>query len=240
MAERLRGRGFAVQAIRRAQLDFADEGSLERLAALATPSCIVLHSVPSLPDGRDSRIAAALGDLPRRVVYLSTTGVYGDVREVNERTPIGPRTPREWARVRTEQSVQAGPWEWMILRPAAIYGPGRGVHVAMQEGRYALLGDGGNFISRVHVDDLARLAEAALLSDLSGAWPVADAHPCSSREIAEYCSGLMGVPMPVGGDVPESRRTNRRVDGSAICRALGVELQYPSYREGIPASLKLG
>lgn len=243
VAQRLAARGLSVRSIRRAQIDFTEAGALERLADLVTWGCVVLHSIPSLPDGRDAEIAGALGNRPHRVVYLSTTGVYGDAREVDERTPIAPRTPRELARVRTEETVRAGSWSTLILRPAAIYGPGRGVHVAMRERRYTLLGDGSNFISRIYVDDLARLAEAALLSDLTGAYPVADAYPCPSREIAEYCARLLGVGPPFSaevGDVPESRRTNRRVDGSAICRLLGMELQYPSYREGIPAALELG
>ena len=68
----------------------------------------------------------------------------------------------------------------MILRPAAIYGPGRGVHVSMEEGRFRFVGGGDNFVSRIHVDDLAAHVEAALLSDITGAWPVADEHPCTS------------------------------------------------------------
>jgi nucleoside-diphosphate-sugar epimerase len=127
----------------------------------------------------------------------------------------------------------------MVLRPAAIYGPGRGVHVSISENRYRLIGDGKNFVSRIHVDDLAAHVEEALLSDISGAWPVADEHPCTSREIAEYCAGILGVPLPgsvPAGEVHRTRRADRRVDGSAIRRALGIELLYPTYRDGIQAN----
>jgi hypothetical protein len=92
---------------------------------------------------------------------------------------------------------------------------------------------GDNIISRIHVDDLAVHVEAALLSDVTGAYPVADEEPCAAREIAEFCGAVAtpGVP-PLN-----TRVTNRRVDGSAIRRLLGITLIYPSYRVGIPASL---
>ena len=177
----------------------------------------------------------------RRVVYLSTTGAYGGTSEVDELTPVAPRNPREQARVDTELAVQQGPWESLILRPAAIYGPGRGVHVSMAEGRFSLLGDGSNYVSRIHVDDLARIGHAALLAEFTGAYPVADTRPCRSREIAEYCAAEFGWPMPVSvseAELPATRRNNRRVDGRAICQRLGVTLLYPTYREGISQAMR--
>jgi nucleoside-diphosphate-sugar epimerase len=111
----------------------------------------------------------------------------------------------------------------------------------MREGSFRLAGDGSNFVSRIHVDDLAAHAEKALLSDLTGAYPVADEEPCSSREIAEFCAGLLGLPLPEAvseEELSETRRSDRRVDGSAIRRLLGLELRYPSYRQGIPAALR--
>jgi hypothetical protein len=90
------------------------------------------------------------------------------------------------------------------------------------------------------VDDLAAVAEAALLSALTGAYPVADEEPCTSLEIARFCAGLLGLPLPAPvpeDQVSETRRADRRVDGRAIVRLLGVSLRYPSYRQGIPAAL---
>lgn len=240
MARRLAERGLAVRTTRSQELDVTRPGAFRQLAALALPGCTVLHSIPSLPEGADRQLVSALGGHPGRVVYLSTTAVYGDTHLVDETTPVQARGIRAQARIETEQAVERGPWQSLILRPAAIYGPGRGVHVAMASGRYTMLGDGSNFISRIHVDDLAAIVEAALLSSLAGAYPVADQHPCPAHEIAEFCASLLHLPAPVPGDskdVPRSLRANRRVDGSAICRHLGVKLLYPSYREGIPASL---
>ncbi len=240
VARRLREDGVAVTAIRRAQIDFTHPDALSQLAAIAPQGCVILHSVPSLVGAADARLLPALEGKASRVVYLSTTGVYGGAEEVDATTPAMPRTPREQARVDTEIAVAGGPWESLILRPAAIYGPGRGVHVSMAEGRYALMGDGANYISRIHVEDLAGIAHAALFAPLTGAYPVADELPCPSREIAQYCSEQYGWPMPASvtaADVPETRRTNRRVDGRAICERLGVRLSYPTYREGIAQAI---
>lgn len=96
-------------------------------------------------------------------------------------------------------------------------------------------------VSRIHVDDLAAHCEAALLSSVTGAYPVADDEPCTSREIAGFCSRLLGLPMPGDNHEPPNagaRASNRRVDGSAIRRVLGITLRYPSYRVGVPASLE--
>lgn len=207
---------------------------------------LVLHSIPVIegmagPVERTRELLAGFAEEPARVVYLSTTGVYGPVRDVDETTPVNPATERERMRVAAEELVLEGPWSSLVLRPAAIYGPGRGIHVSMAEGRFRLAGSGENYVSRIHVEDLASHAVAGLMAmEVGGAWPVGDELPCTSREIAEYCSGLLGLPMPesAGMDrVHETRRADRRVDGRAIRQALGVTLRYRTYREGIPAGV---
>jgi nucleoside-diphosphate-sugar epimerase len=200
----------------------------------------LVYSIPTLEPDPVPGIAAALASRLERVVYLSTTGVYGTTHIVDHTTPASPSTAEGRARLAAEEVWLAGPAPAVALRSAAIYGPGRGIHVSMAEGRFLLGGDGSNFVSRIHVEDLALHVDAALFSEVTGAWPVADEYPCTSREIAAYCSQLLGVPMPPHADVSalhQTRRTNRRVDGSEIRKILGIQLSYPSFREGIPASL---
>jgi nucleoside-diphosphate-sugar epimerase len=156
---------------------------------------------------------------------------------VDENTPPDVSSPRAQARLQVERNIAQGPWTSVILRPAAIYGPGRGAHESLRRGTY---GVGENFVSRIHVDDLAAHVEAGLLSQLCGAYPVADQEPSTTREIAEFCAQFIDIPAPVAETERPSRVTgNRRVEGSAIRRALGITLAYPSYRVGIPASLGL-
>jgi nucleoside-diphosphate-sugar epimerase len=199
------------------------------------PGMLVLHSIP--PDG-PAGLLDPLRDKAARVVYLSSTAVYGAASQVDEATAVDPSTARARARLEAEHAIAEGPWSSLILRPAAIYGPGRGVHESIQRGEHSL---SDRFVSRIHVDDLAAHAEAALLSTLTGAYPVADDEPCTSRDIAEFCARLLNLPVEGAGTRDPGRvprfANNRRVNGSAVRRALGITLAYPSYRVGVPAAL---
>jgi nucleoside-diphosphate-sugar epimerase len=219
VARRFRARGASVTAA---------NSKTERFEV--NPGVLVLHSVP--PEGSRG-LVYKLGDAPARVVYLSTTGVYGATRFVDESTGVAPQTEEHRLRLEEEHRVLAGPWSSLILRPAAIYGPGRGVHESLKRGACRV---DDSFVSRIHVDDLAAHVEAGLLSEVTGAYPVADEEPCTSREIAEYCAHLLNLPLPLH-EQAKAYSTSRRVDGSAIRRALGITLRYPSYRVGIPSSI---
>jgi nucleoside-diphosphate-sugar epimerase len=199
------------------------------------PGMLVVHSIP--PEGPSDLLAPLRGNA-RRIVYISSTAVYGGANIVNETTPSDGSTEKARARLDAEREIAEGPWSTLILRPAAIYGPGRGVQESIQRGEHSM---SDRFVSRIHVDDLAAHVQAALLSDVTGAYPVADEEPCTSREIAEFCSRLLNVPLEGKGHEQADRMprfaNNRRVDGSAIRKLLGIGLQYPSYRVGVPAAL---
>ena len=75
---------------------------------------------------------------------------------------------------------------------------------------------------------------------VEGVFPVADELPAPTSEVAAFCAELLeleGPPFASEAEMPETRRSGRRVDGSAILRLLGLDLQYPTYREGITASI---
>jgi len=239
VAARLLARGETVWATTRDPSRLALPGARvlayragDPLPAAVPDGARVLHSIPDGP--------VALPPGARRVVHLSSTGVYGSAPAVDEATSPAPVTGRQRARLEAERRAAAGPWTTLVLRPAAIYGPGRGVHEAVRAGRYRLVGDGSNATSRIHVDDLAALCVAALDAELEGAYPAADAGPAPAREVAAYCAALLGVPLPPSvppADVHETLRFTRAVDGRAVLRALDVSLAYPTYREGIAAAL---
>lgn len=226
-------------------LDVAEEASIDKLVGRVPAGARALLSIPPTAQNLQQedgvhRLLDALKDELARVVYLSTTGVYGRTENVTAATPVAPETLRQAIRVETERRVEAGPWEALILRPAAIYGPWRGVHDSIRRGAYRLTGDGSNSISRIHVDDLAAIACAALQSSLTGAFPVGDEEPAPAAVVAAFCCRLLGAPMPSRasrGEVSETLRYSRKVDGSEIRRRLGVHLRYPTYKEGIPAAI---
>jgi nucleoside-diphosphate-sugar epimerase len=150
-------------------------------------------------------------------------------------TAAAPSDERGRQRMREEQWIASGKWSSLILRAAAIYGPGRGIHRAVREGRVAR-GSSAQVVSRIHVDDLAALAEAGLFCDLSGAWPVADELPCASAEIARRLRLLLGLP-EIQSQEKEFTVSGRKVDGREIRKALGVPLAYATWQAGILASL---
>ncbi len=258
VATRLLARGVRVLAVARASsslgpladagaevlaLDAASDGGLEALASAASrrsPGFGVVCTVPPVVRGgalvdATAALLAATGR-PRRVVYVSSTSVHGAQREVDASSPLAPRTRTAALRVEAEAAVAAGPWSWLVLRPAAIYGPGRGLH-AGGGAPPRRAGDPDRVVSRIHVEDLAALCDAALASVVTGSLPVADRVPATPREVISFCAAL-GLPTPPLPPPTGGPARGRRVDGRAAFEALGVAIGYPSYREGIPACLE--
>jgi nucleoside-diphosphate-sugar epimerase len=239
LARRLLARGVEVYAPVRNSERFRDltgpklhltEWNLPEWDHMALPkSAVMAVTIPPLQEPDKTSLRQTIQTLaPGRLVYVSSTGVYGDQVDIDENSTALATDERGRVRLEEEAWIAAGPWSSLILRAAAIYGPGRGVHVAMREGRLPR-GSASGVVSRIHVDDLAALAEAALFSTAEGAWPVADDAPCASDEIARF----LGFSDLAEG-VPASGRS---VNGRGIRKLLGVELHFPSWRTGIPACL---
>ncbi|HWE49283.1 MAG TPA: hypothetical protein VG273_05820 [Bryobacteraceae bacterium] len=240
LASRLLARGVQASAAVREPGRFSDLaraglvlGELGNLSSAPRPfpeNAVLFYSIPPLPPEETTGIESQIRALnPSRIVYISSTGVYGDQAEVNEETLPRPGDDRGRARLDAENRIADGPWTSLILRAAAIYGPGRGIHTAIRAGRLPR-GAGTGVVSRIHVDDLALHSEAGLFADLQGAWPVADDLPCSSAEIAQSLGVQLqkAVEFTIGG---------RKVDGRKIREMLGIQLLYPTWKTGLPASI---
>jgi len=241
LARRLRARGISVHAAVRQPERFAEFESIgvRLLAPEALPlNAVLIHSIPPLAEPDNSAIHALISALrPRRILYISSTGVYGAQTEVDETTPASPNDEKGRARL-AEEKWLADPAEHrssLMLRSAAIYGPGRGVHVRLREGK--LPRGAGGVVSRIHVDDLASILEAGIESQLEGSWPVADHHPAASEEVVAWCASHMGLVVP-DGSAQHLPVMGRRVKGRKIGELLGVRLKYPSYQSGIPAGIQ--
>lgn len=207
-----------------------------RVEELVPPGAAVLITFP--PDGHtDARIAPAL----RRagaIVYLSSTGVYGAASgAIDEDTPVDPAAPRAAPRLAAEEAYRrVGA---IVLRAAAIYGPDRGLHLRLARGEHRIAGDGHAVVSRIHVEDLARLALAALDRGERGAlYNAADDAPVPQIEVIRWLCARLDLPLP-GAVAPETLhetlRHDRAISSARIQAALGVRLRFPSYREGFGA-----
>jgi len=243
LARRLIGRGIPVLALVRGVERFIETAALGvQLAELTgnarlPGNAIVAHLIPPLPGPENAALRETILKVaPKRVVYVSSTGVYGGRADVDWETPATPNDDRGRSRLEEERSIASGPWTSLILRSAAIYGPGRGVHAAVREGKMPR-GAGSGITSRIHVDDLAAIVEAGLFADLEGAWPVADDAPCSTAEIVRWCAELMQLEAFSERENAGKPITGRNVDGRKIRGMLGVALKYPSWQTGIAACL---
>jgi nucleoside-diphosphate-sugar epimerase len=241
LARRLLRRGAKVCALVRGVNrfpDLAEEGL--QLSEFGSPGALPKHSVvadliPPLPTEENVALRAIIEQLePRRIVYVSSTGVYGDQVDVDVNTPATPNDERGRRRLEEERWISAGPWSSLILRAAAIYGPGRGVHAAFLQGKVPRSA-GSGIVSRIHVEDLAAIVEAGIFSDLQGCWPVADEDPCTSAEIAKWCAEVLKLDNKMS--IAEGATTGRRVEGKKIFELVGVQLTHRSWRTGVPASL---
>ncbi len=217
------------------------------------PSSLALPPVDTVlfAVGRDPRAAASMFDihvtglravldrLPAstgRVIYVSSTGVYGqDAGDwVDEDSECGPRREGGAACLAGEQLLfaHARGRNAIVLRLAGLYGPARVPHRADIAAGRLIAGAPEAFVNLIHVDDAARaVAAAADLGPVAGrTYVVSDGRPAARREYVAQLAARLGVAPPRfegGSGLGKRVRNARAVD------ELGLRLQYPSYREGL-------
>jgi nucleoside-diphosphate-sugar epimerase len=197
-------------------------------------------------------LQAASGRLPGRVVYISTSGVYGDCAGawVDETRPPAPESERARRRLDAEQVLAA--WgrgsgcEHVAPRVGGIYGPGR-LPIARLAGMTLICPQEAPYSNRIHSEDLARICIAAMARGRSGeVYNVADGHPTTMTDYLYRVADLAGLPRPscVGLDQAPGRLSpemlsfigeSRRLDIGKLRSELGVELRYPDLEQGLVA-----
>jgi nucleoside-diphosphate-sugar epimerase len=206
---------------------------------LVFPGASVLVAFP--PDGRTDPIIAAALAPAARVVYVSTTGVYGAHRgHVDEATPVDPAEPRASERLAAERIYRdVGA---IALRAAGIYGPGRGLHRRLASGTFRVPGDGSHVVSRIHVADLARWVLGLCSREHDEArgeiFVAADDTPVPQIEVVAWLCRRLELAMPPHvpiGEAPATLRHDRAVDNRRIKARLGPSLLFPGYKEGFEA-----
>ncbi len=231
-------------------------GDLDKLATLgrlrAAPFA-VLHFAPPPSDGRDDprtqNLIAALArarSIPQRLVYVSTSGVYGDCSgaRVSEMRPRRAGTPRARRRVAAEDRLR----EWAkrygvvlsILRAPGIYAESRLPIERIKHGTPTLAPEDDVFTNHIHADDLARATVAALFrAKPNRAYNVTDDAEMKMGGWFDAVADAFHLPRPprVSWDEAEQRiapillsfmSESRRLLNTRMKRELRVRLRYPT------------
>jgi nucleoside-diphosphate-sugar epimerase len=237
--------------------DLDQAGTLARLAGLADA---VLHLAPppatGLADPRTANLLHALArkGRVRRIVYASTTGVYGDCggARFDETRPVRPASDRARRRVDAETRLR---WygrshgaRVTILRVPGIYARDRdGGHPRerLARGTPVLVAEEDVYTNHIHADDLARACVAALWRGL----PQRVVHASDDTELKmgdyfDLAAGLAGLPRPPRITREEARTRlpptqlsfmgeSRRLLNTRLKRELRVPLRYPTVDRGL-------
>jgi len=275
IAEALSRRGDAVTAVVRTQESAqalqqagiaAVAADLDDLAipALPTAKARVFYLAPPPASGTsDPRLARFLAactanGLPQRILYFSTTGVYGDCTGewVDEDRPPRPMADRAQRRWDAEQQLQA--WRektgggLIVFRVAGIYGPGRLPLERLRKGLPLVRESEAPFTNRIHIEDLVAAAVAAMdRAPDHSLYNLSDGHPSTMNDYFNRVADLTGLPRPPVVAMAEAdealsagmlsyMRESRRLSNRRILEQLGLALRYPNLAEGLPACLGEG
>lgn len=217
----------------------------------------VFHLAPPPGAGveapRTARLLERL-DHPVRLVYMSTSGVYGDCGGdwIDETRPVDPTTERAKRRLDAERRV----WAWrertggeaVVLRVAGIYGPGRLPLERLQRGEPMLRAEDCPWTNRIHVDDLVEVCIAAMDRGGDGEiYNVSDGTPGTMAQYFAAVADAAGLARPPELTLAEARDTlspglmsylgqSRRLDITKL-KTLGVRLRHGTLVSGLQASL---
>ena len=238
--------------------DLDDRWSLSRIAGLADT---VLHFAPPPNNGtgdpRTRNLLAALsrGMLPKRLIYISTSGVYGDCggAQVSETHPLNSQTSRAQLRVDAEQQIR----NWAkrndvsasILRVPGIYAADRLPLQRLRTNTPVIVTQEDSYTNLIHADDLARIVVAALrYAKPNRIYHASDDSEMKMGEYFDTVADVFGLPHPPRLPRAEVERSvspalwsfmneSRRLTNERMKKELKVKLSYPTVTDAL-ASIK--
>jgi len=222
--------------------DLDARDSLSRLAGFRSR---VIHLAPPPEHGgrgdpRTRALLAALRRRPQRLVYVSTTGVYGDRAggRVVETTPAAPASDRAWRRLDAELLVREA--RGSVVRAPGIYAHDRLPLARLRSGAPALAPEDDVFSNHIHAEDLARICIAALVRGGRGrVYNAVDRSQLTMGEYFDLVADRCGLPRPprlpraqlraaVSPMMYSFMSESRRIIGERIERELKLRLAWPT------------
>lgn len=177
----------------------------------------------------------------KRLVFTSSTGVYGQVNgeAVDEDAATQPAGETGRALLEAEGMVRdAG---GMVVRVSGIYGPGRGfLYRQFLKGEAVMTGDGGRWLNMVHRDDVVGGVVMALMHGEAGTvYNLTDDEPVRERDFFAWLAEALGQELPPSGEASSGKRarTSKRVLNGRL-KGLGWGLRFPTFREGYAALME--
>lgn len=245
--------------------DLDQPDSLDKLAGIAHA---VLHLAPppsyGLKDPRTTHLLAALTRgtlakrriLPHRLIYISTSGVYGDCQGswVSENHPLNPTNERAWRRVNAESQIRN--WglrndvQVSILRVPGIYAADRLPLARLRQHTPVLSADEDSYTNHIHADDLARIIAAALHHGKSGrVYHASDDSHLKMGDYFDLVADYFGLPRPpripryqankyISPNLMSFMNESRRLTNNRIKQELRIKLLYPTVAIGITKTIQ--
>ena len=204
-----------------------------------------------LEDPRIPRVLSLFKTPPRRWLYLSTSGVYGDCQGawVTEERKAAPATDRARRRYHAEcqlnQYAKSRNVSLTVLRVPGIYGPDRLPLERLQRQLPVVVPDEAPYSNRIHADDLARACLFVATRDPAGGlFNISDGHPTTMTDYFFAVADHLGLPRPPCLPLAEALRVlgpamasfleeSRRLDSSRLREELGFRCDYPTVAEGL-------
>ena len=242
------------------RIQLLDLDQSDTQAIVVPDPSVLLYTIPPSDDSEgDERLAAFLRRIrpfPERIVYLSTSGVYGNRngKKTTENDATNPSTARAKRRLAAEQILgqkcEQEDSELIILRVPAIYGPERLGLQRLREGAEILREADSGPGNRIHVDDLVTCCVAAMTRNApAGIYNIADGDLRSSNWFACTVACLAGLPPPTEISYAQAERSwseqrlsfireSRCLDSQKMRSILKVKPRYANAEAGILASLE--
>lgn len=185
-----------------------------------------------------------------RIIYISSTGVYGDAGGdwVDEQTPPDPQRAGGKASLAAEQVLCGSRFadRSAVLRLAGIYGPDRLPYLDKLKAGEPIAAPQDGWLNLTHVDDAADVVVAAAAADSApGTLCVSDGNPPQRSDYYTELARLLDAPPPSftepepGSPRAARAASDKRVSNAKLLATLPVELQYPTYRAGLASIVRV-
>lgn len=222
----------------------------------------LFHLAPPVAQGREDthtrRLVSSFATAghPQRILYISTTGVYGDCQGdwVDETQPTRPTAERSHRRLDAEDVLRR--WsrdsggELVVLRVAGIYGPQRLPLERLRRGEPLVRPEESPYSNRIYVDDLVAVCAAAMdRADNGAVFNVSDGNPSTMTDYFLQIADATGLPPPplismsaaagqLSAGMMSYMSESRRLSNRKMRASLGIELRFPTLAQGLADALR--